>query len=295
MSQDVRDGSVTLAGVTLPSRWAAHPVVAAENVRPGWDATHVWFSAEALLVRLRWRERTDEWRWSQHTLAVEVDDDGASVLAVGSPSGAARLILAAGEALAPVTRTSVPRGTHVALRELAASGRTVAPLPFAEHPPTEWDWFHATQPPRTQPGEEHVTELTGDDGLAAAARCLRVANPHGELDVSEPRSRWWGWCAPDDGADAGRGADPGHGIVVRGVAGASRRVPGQPWVLGSIGTDPSWRGRGLAAAVTAAAMRAGVAETGRVTLGMYAHNAAARRLYLRLGFRVAQEFESWRP
>jgi predicted GNAT family acetyltransferase len=31
-----------------------------------------------------------------------------------------------------------------------------------------------------------------------------------------------------------------------------------------------------------------------VTLGVYAQNTAARRVYGRLGFTLAQEFESWR-
>ncbi|WP_166847850.1 GNAT family N-acetyltransferase [Isoptericola sp. BMS4] len=273
-------GSVALAGVTLPPRWARHPVVAAENVRPGWDASHVWFDDDALLVRLRWRERTDAWRWSQHTLAVEVDDAGHSLLAVGSPAGAARLLLQAADRLAPVVRTSVPRGTHAAVRRAAAEHGLAVPAPFLHDPVNSWDWFSVSEPVPVPDGGERVTELVGDAGRSVAADCLAVANPGGELDPDEPRSRWWGWL-DDDGR-------------ARAVCGASRRVPGQPWVLGSIGTDPAWRGRGLAGAATAVAARAGVAETGAVTLGVYAHNAAALRVYRRLGFVLGQDFESWR-
>jgi predicted GNAT family acetyltransferase len=39
----------------------------------------------------------------------------------------------------------------------------------------------------------------------------------------------------------------------------------------------------------------GVAEHGLVTLGLYDDNAAARRVYQRLGFAVAHEVETWRP
>ncbi|MFD6177599.1 MULTISPECIES: GNAT family N-acetyltransferase [unclassified Isoptericola] len=272
-----------VAGASLPARWAQHPVVVAEAAHGGWDASHSWSDGDALLVRLRWRERIDGGR----PFAVDHAPTGVSVLGVGDPAGAARLVLAAEAELAavgglgPVVRASMPRGTHAAL---SGHGGAVPP-PFDRAPFDAWDWMCATAPPPApppaQPGEDRVAELTSAEERAEAAACLAVANPGGELPVDEPRSRWWGW-RDDDG-------------VVRGVAGASRRVPGRPWTLGSIGTDPAWRGRGIAAAVTGAATRAGLAESPMVTLGVYAHNAAARRLYLRLGFDLVQEFESSRP
>ncbi|GAA1736645.1 hypothetical protein GCM10009809_34810 [Isoptericola hypogeus] len=272
-----------VAGVRLSPRWAAHPVVVAEHAADGWVASHAWCDADAFVVRLRWRERIDGGR----PFAVEHDASGVSVLAVGSAEGAARLLIAAdaglqaaGTALGPVVRASVPRGTHAVLAAQAPPDGGV-PVPFDRPPFDAWDWFCATAPPAAQPGEGRVAELVGPQARAEAAACLRAANPHGELPVDEPRSRWWGWRDQDG--------------VVRGVAGASRRVPGRPWVLGSIGTDPAWRGRGIAAAVTAAATRAGLAEVPMVTLGMYAHNDAARRVYQRLGFGLGQEFESSRP
>jgi ribosomal protein S18 acetylase RimI-like enzyme len=272
-----------VAGVRLPARWAQHPVVVAEHAHGGWVASHAWCDDDALVVRLRWRERLDGGR----PFAVDHDGAGVSVLAVGSAAGAARLILAAdaelrrgGGAPGPVVRASAPRGTHAALAAPRAP-RDGVPVPFDRPPFDAWDWFCTTGPPAVQRAEERVEELAGPEGRAEVAACLAVSNPHGELSVDEPRSRWWGW-RDDDG-------------VVRAVAGASRRVPGRPWTLGSIGTDPDWRGRGIAAAVTAAATRAGLAESPMVTLGMYAHNEAARRVYRRLGFRLVQEFESSRP
>ncbi|PFG43283.1 acetyltransferase (GNAT) family protein [Isoptericola jiangsuensis] len=265
----------SVAGASLSPRWASHPVVVAEQAHDGWDASHVWADDDALLVRLRWRVRTDGLR----PFAVEHDDDAASVLGLGEPGAAARLVVAAGTALGTVTRVSAPRGTHAELAGLAAAGHRV-PAPFDRLPVSAWDWYGTTTSPAVQPGEDRVVELDATHRHGAAA-CLAVANPHGELSLDEPRSRWWGWL-DDDG-------------TVRGVAGASRRVPGQPWVLGSVGTDPAFRGRGIAAAVTAAATRAGLAEVAMVTLGMYAHNDAARRVYERLGFARVQEFESWRP
>jgi len=271
-----------VAGARLPDRWALHPVVVAEHAFHGWDASHAWWDDDALLVRLRWRERTDGVR----PFAVEADGAGTSLLGVGSADGAARLLLRAdaelrsrGDALR-VRRASLPRGTGTALAARASEPSAV-PAPFHRDPGGAWDWFGTTAPPAAQPGEDRVAELAGPGVREEVARALAVANPHGELPPDEPRSRWWGWRD-----DAG---------VLRGVAGASRRVPGQPWVLGSIGTDPAWRGRGIAAAVTAAATRAGLDEVAMVTLGMYADNDAARRVYLRLGYTVAQRFESWRP
>lgn len=291
MSLEVRvgpaAGSVTLAGVELPTRWSSHPVVVAENVRRGWDATHVWFDDGALVARLRWRARTDG-DPVDVPFAVEHDAAGVSLLAVGAPAPAARLLLdadaalrGAGGSLGPVTRTSVPRGTREVLARLAASEALPVPAPFDRPPTGEWDWLGTTEPPPTRPGEEHVVELDRDADRAELAACLAVAHPHGELAPDEPRSRWWGW-RDEDG-------------VLRGVVGASRRVPGQPWVLGSIGTDPVRRGRGIARATTAVATRAGLREAPLVTLGMYADNDAARRVYRRLGYQTGQEFESWRP
>ncbi len=61
-------------------------------------------------------------------------------------------------------------------------------------------------------------------------------------------------------------------------------MPGVPH-LASIATRPDVRGRGYGEAVTSSLTRAALLG-GRpvVTLGMYADNAVARRLYQRLGF-----------
>ncbi|PZR52741.1 N-acetyltransferase [Xylanimonas oleitrophica] len=278
-----------VAGVALPERWATHPVVAAEASHDGWDATDVWFDdagpheGGALLARLRWRERSDGYR----PYSVETDPAGVSLFAVGSAEGAARLVLraraeleAAGRTLGEVVRSTAPRGTRAVLARLAAQEGVVVPSPFDVPAGGEWDWMSIDHHPAPQPGEDRVEELVGETGRAEAAAVLAAANPHGELALDEPRSRWWGWRDGDG--------------VLRGVVGASRRVPGRAWVLGSIGTDPALRGRGVAAATTAVAVRAGLAEAPVVTLGMYASNEAARRTYRRVGFTLGQEFESTR-
>jgi ribosomal protein S18 acetylase RimI-like enzyme len=259
-------GALPVPGV--PARWATHPVVVTESAHHDWDVVAAWADDDAVLLRLRRRA---------------VEEPGVSpdpgLYAVGTPEAAARLILAAAsdDEWLPVGRTTTPRGTRATLGALAASSRAVVPPPFAAPAVSQWDWMRIDRAPGPLRGEERVAELTDAEEIRAV---LAVAHPTGELEPGEPRSRWWGWRD-----DAG---------VLRGVVGADRRVPGAPWVLGSVGTDPGWRGRGIAAATTAVAVRAGLAESPLVALGMYADNAVARRAYARVGFRVVQEFESSR-
>ena len=249
----------------LPEPWASHPLVVTESAHHGWDVSDAWVQDDALLLRLR-------------RAALPGEPGGLGLYGVGTPDGVARLLLrhAPVWAAEPVGRTTMPRGTRAALRALTDA----VPAPFDAPAQGAWDWFMLDHAPAPVAGEEHVEELTGAEGLAEARAEITLAHPMGELGVDEPRARWWGW-RDDDG-------------VLRGVVGADRRVPGAPWVLGSIGTDPAWRGRGVAAATTAVAARAGLQEAPIVTLGMYADNDAARRTYTRVGFVVVQENESSR-
>jgi predicted GNAT family acetyltransferase len=64
--------------------------------------------------------------------------------------------------------------------------------------------------------------------------------------------------------------------------------------LASIATAAAVRGQGLGAAVTAWLTRALLAQHGRVTLGMYADNEVARRMYRALGYRDTHLFSSGR-
>lgn len=253
-------------GVGLPARWATHPVVVTESAHNDWACSRAWWSDDALLVRMH------------RQVGIYADTDGVEGLyGVGTPEGVARLVLEAGP-LDDIGRTTVPRGTRTVLDALAAASNRTVPTPFTRPAPGLWDWFLADAAPEPFAGEDRVVELTGDAGLAEAAAAVALAHPDGELRVGDARSRWWGWRG-DDGRL--------HSIV-----GAARRVPGAPWVLGSVGTDPAYRGRGLGVATTARAVRAGLREVGYVTLGMYAANDVARRTYERVGFRMLQEFES---
>ena len=85
------------------------------------------------------------------------------------------------------------------------------------------------------------------------------------------------------------------GVRVAGTivaAGALHRTgAGAPHLTGIV-THPDARGRGYGAAVTAALTRVALADSGVCTLGMYAGNDVARRLYERLGYRTAYGWAS---
>ncbi|WP_372595419.1 GNAT family N-acetyltransferase, partial [Actinotalea sp.] len=68
------------------------------------------------------------------------------------------------------------------------------------------------------------------------------------------------------------------------------------WHLHGLGVLPSARGRGLGEALTAAATAAGLdAGCDWLSLGMYASNSVARRLYERLGYVVEGRFTTYQP
>lgn len=255
------------AGVGAPSRalrhldaWADHPVVRTE--RHAWDVQDVSGSDGALVVRRAF------------------EPGSVALWGLGTPAGVAGVLLDRPSLSVGAVRSSLPRGTTAAVAELARRTAREVPDHLRTEPVSRWDWFTATTDPPTQPGEERVVALDGDEGRARVRAVLDVANPSAELDPCDPRTRWWGW-RDETGA-------------VRGVAGARRPRPGVPWSLGGVATDPAVRGRGAARAVVAVATRVCLRDDGLVVLGMYADNDAARQVYTGLGYVVTQEFESRR-
>jgi ribosomal protein S18 acetylase RimI-like enzyme len=70
----------------------------------------------------------------------------------------------------------------------------------------------------------------------------------------------------------------------------ARALPAHPhWLLGCVGTSPAWRGRGLASAVIAAALRE-VDAQGAVAV-LETSSPSNVRLYARLGFAVTAELD----
>lgn len=179
----------------------------------------------------------------------------------------------------------------VVLGEVAAARRTAADLlsvldvrgltlPRAgdEDPssPGCWDWMWTTTAPPSQPGEEALVRLDDPDEVAAL---LAEASPRHSRGPYDPSS--WGWFGL---------RDPDGSLIACGTV--ELIGPDIPH-LASIATRPDRRGRGLGATVTAGLTRRALAEgSPAVTLGVYADNAVARRLYQRLGFRLEWQFSS---
>jgi ribosomal protein S18 acetylase RimI-like enzyme len=140
----------------------------------------------------------------------------------------------------------------------------------------DWDWFWTTSAPAPRPGEAAVVRLGHADADDLDALLLE-ASPRTSARPGDSTARTWFGVRDGSGALVACAAERDRGPGVR--------------HLQAIATHPSARGRGLGADVTAAVTRralAGGAEA--VSLGMYADNAVARRLYARLGFQVGQAF-----
>ncbi len=144
----------------------------------------------------------------------------------------------------------------------------------------DWEWMHTCAAPPRQPLEERVVPLGAADEDDVRS-LLAQASPRHSAPVGGPDIVAW------------YGVRDRHGVLLA-CAAHSEHVPGVPH-LASIATLPSARGQGLGAALTAVATRAALAA-GRpvVTLGLYADNDVAGRLYQRLGFRCEHRWSSRR-
>jgi len=211
-------------------------------------------------------------------LTVTARRPGATVVGRGEAGGVRALLearLAAGR-LARAGWMSLPRGTAPGADALAALGLTRF---------SSWDWLVTTDAP-APPGDHPVVELDRVAEAAAIRECLAAANPSTSADpAADGEAAWFGV----------RGAD---GLL--GVMGASFRGGpvdgGVSWHLHGLGVRPDARTAGLGSALTAAATRAALDRGAAwVSLGMYADNHAARRIYDRLGYAVHERFDSYRP
>lgn len=197
---------------------------------------------------------------------------GYWLTAVGGPESAADVLRHVVRGLdGPLLGVSAPRGTD--LEGLGLGGFT------------HWDFMVFGGDPAdlaAVPGFGDVEAVpadgTADDELE---EFLKEANPTASARPGYERIRVWGAVRDADGA-----------IV---AAGALCRPPGGQGHLASIGTRPAARGRGLGAAVTAwltaRALSEGDAFCG---LGHWVPNEAARRVYLRLGYRTTHAMSSGR-
>jgi GNAT superfamily N-acetyltransferase len=197
-------------------------------------------------------------------------DRGHPGLAVlGSPP-AVRSLLVSEEVRALVreqglTHISVPRsafGQVVDLHEWGGGG--------------EWDWMWTTTAVPPLP-HEPVIEVVDETAAGELVEFLQRANPrtHGE-PFARPHQLWV--TLRQDGRLVACGS---WDLATSGIP-----------VLAGIAVDPTRRGEGFGAAVTAYLTRRAVSGFGACTLGMFADNVTARRLYHRLGYRTGAEWSS---
>jgi len=204
--------------------------------------------------------------------AAEDDYSGSAcwVSVVGEPEATPALVEAAlhdlGDRVAGLT---VPRGVSLA--------------PWnADQPPGEddWDLMASEAPPAVEPGESRVVLLS--DPVEIQAFLDRV-NPHhsvrGDYELVDA------WAGVRDDAPGASGELLATGALTRRLSGVA--------YLASIATDPAARGQGLGSAITAYLTRLAF-ERGETlcTLAHYHPNDAARRVYLRLGYRTTHQFSS---
>ncbi|WP_456788265.1 GNAT family N-acetyltransferase [Cellulomonas sp. P5_C5] len=233
----------------------------------------------------RWREHRmilgDRVRWD----AVEVlgDDDGVvlliggprpAVLGLGDPSTVDRLV-ADGD-VGPARWMSVPRGCCP--RPDTLTGLDLVPF-------SAWDWLSTDTAPPTVAGESEVRRLDPIADADDIRACLREANPGTSADPAGPDELGW-WGVQADGVLAG----------VIGAASRGAEGDGRSWHVHGLGVLPVLRRTGMGTALTAALTRAALAGGASwVSLGMYAQNDDARRIYRRLGFRTDGEMASFSP
>jgi len=204
------------------------------------------------------------------------------LLSLGDPREVARMLGRPGvrEVLtgAEPYWATVPRGT------LALAPDTFDGIIEPGGAPSEWDWrwtvvsLLAADPDLAQRLEP------GTDTDVRVRELLARAHPDAETLPGDPLLTGW-WGVVEEGE-------------LRAVVGAQRFAPGLPPYLVSLGVAPEARGRRLAGAVLAAAVRDGLAEGAEigsgVSLANYAANESAIRVYDRHGFTLRHAFESVR-
>ncbi|MFH5823241.1 GNAT family N-acetyltransferase [Georgenia sp. AZ-5] len=229
-----------------------------------------------------WRANAPRWRpartWAADDAAlVHVPRDGRGMLVgLGEPAALAPLLAAAD--VPPVGHVMLTRGTWD-LVPAAARER------LGYRPGRPWEWMAATEPPARRAGEEHVAEVTGADRLARVHACLAEAYPERGAHPGDEAESWWGYTA--DGHLAG--------VAAASVPHEADRARGAGVHLQAVAVVPAHRRRGVAAAMTAALTRWGLALGPVVHLGIWSDNDAARRVYERLGFVTAHRIENLGP
>lgn len=208
-----------------------------------------------------------------HALLAELLGDGGELAGParepGGPDGAACSSVTRSPAADRPVAVSVPYGESDVADGIP--GVTVA----AEG--GDWAWLWTRTPPPVERGESALVVLDDTADAAEIQALIDRANPISEGSPGSGLSTLW------------LGRREGGDLVACGAL--HRTVTGAPHLTGLL-VAPEARGRGLGLAVTAALTRRAIAEAGVATLGVYADNAVARRLYASLGYRTAHVWSS---
>lgn len=147
-----------------------------------------------------------------------------------------------------------------------------------------WDWWSIGEPPAPRVDETNVVFDPGTDPELAEQiqSLLDLASPDHWAPPGHPRIHQWAVLRDRASQD----------LV---ACAADTRPGGNVPHLASVATHPDHRGQGLAKTVVSALTRRLFDEgADQVTLGMHAHNDAARRVYTDLGFVVRHAWLSGR-
>lgn len=181
-----------------------------------------------------------------------------SLLALGPPDETPALVLAVRDRLPDGIRVIVPRGTPLAMAE-----------------PTGWHFRAAFGAPPPQPWE---AAAGWEEDEEAITELLTLVSPATSAWPGDAKVRRWAGIREDGRllaclADTTAVAGVGH--------------------ISAIAVHTDARGRALGPSITAWAMRRMLAAGADVvTLGVYADNAVALRMYDRLGFTVDRAMTS---
>jgi ribosomal protein S18 acetylase RimI-like enzyme len=225
---------------------------------------------------VRWQVRADvplqAWDVGGAVAFLRTRSSGRRQLTVlGAPQAAAAAVLALIDEAAPAGRArgiTVPLGT----------------LPLLAHdlrigPGDDWDWMWADASTIGQPHADNRVERLADDARDEVTALLAAASPRHSSDPGDPDVRAW------------YGVRDGDGELVA-CAAHTESVPAVPH-LASIATHPRVRGQGAGTALTREVTARLLAAGARVvTLGMYADNDVARRMYARIGYVCSHRWSS---
>jgi ribosomal protein S18 acetylase RimI-like enzyme len=225
---------------------------------------------------VRWQVRADvplqAWDVGGAVAFVRTRSSGRRQLTVlGAPDAAARAVLALlnePDVTGRAHGVTVPFGTLPLLQDDLRIG-----------PGDDWDWMWADASTMRQPHVDDRVELLADDARDDVIDLLAAASPRHSSDPGDPDVLAW-YGVRDSGGE----------LVV--CAAHTESVPGVPH-LASIATHPRVRGQGLGTALTATVTaRLLAAGAPVVTLGMYADNDVARRMYARIGYVCSHRWSS---